>query len=151
MNTAIASVNQQAAQNSGVGFAVPVNTIRRVIPELMKNGRVIRSTSGIYNVTQTRLGMMIVLVEPNGPADRAGLRGAFSVVLRRNGGTVFVAGIRQNETPGDIIKAINDVAVDSWDMLLDEIEKHPPGASVKFTVVRGRREMSVMVDLIEDN
>lgn len=151
MNTAIASVNQQSAQNSGVGFAVPVNTIRRVVPELLRNGRVIRSTSGIYNVTQTKLGMMIVLVEPNGPAERAGLVGAFSVVLRRSGGRVYVAGIRQNETPGDIIKAVNDVAVDSWDKLLDEIEKHPPGSRVKFTILRGRRDMDVTVELIEDN
>ncbi len=150
MNTAIASANQQTAQNSGVGFAVPVNTIRRVVPELLKNGRVIRSTAGIYNVTQTRLGMMIVLVEPNGPAEQAGLNGAFSVVLRRNGGTVYVAGIRQNETPGDIIKSIDGVPVDSWDMLLDEIEKHPPGDRIKFTILRGRRDMDVTVELIED-
>ena len=150
MNTAIASVNQQSAQNSGVGFAVPVNTIRRVVPELLKNGRIIRSTSGIYNVTQTKLGMMIVLVEPNGPAEKAGLIGAFSVVLRRNGGTVFVAGIRQNETAGDIIKAVNGVPVDSWDKLLDEIEKHLPGTRVKFTILRGRRDMDVTVELTED-
>lgn len=151
MNTAIASVNQLTAQNSGVGFAVPANTIRRVVPELLKFGRVIRSTAGIYNVTKTRLGLMIVLVEPNGPAERAGLVGAFSVVLRRSGGTVYVAGIRQNETPGDIIKAVNGVPVDSWDMLLDEIEKHPPGDQVSFTIIRGRRELNVSVELIEDN
>lgn len=151
MNTAIASANQQMAQNSGVGFAVPVNTIRKVVPELIENGKITRPTSGIYNVTQTRLGMMIVLVEPNGPAEKAGLRGAYSVVLRRSGGRVYVAGIRQNESPGDIILAIDGVPVESWDQLQDEIEKHEPGDVVEFTIQRGRRDIAVNVTLTADS
>lgn len=150
MNTAIASTSQLTAQNSGVGFAVPANTMRRVVPELIANGRVIRPSAGIYNVTSTRRGLMIVLVEPNGPAERADLRGAFSVVLRRQGGRLYVAGVRQNETPGDIVQAINDVPVDSWDALLVEVEKHKPGDTIKFTILRGRREIDVPVTLTTD-
>lgn len=150
MNTAIASTNQATAQNSGVGFSIPANTIRRVVPELIQNGRVIRATSGIYNVTKTGRGLMIVLVEPNGPAEKSGLRGAFSVVLRRQGGRVFVAGIRQNETSGDIILAVNEVPVDSWDALLVEVEKNKPGDTVSFTIERGRRQMDVSVTLATD-
>ncbi len=151
MNTAIASANQMVAQNSGVGFAIPVNTIRRVVPELIENGRVVRPTSGIYNVTSTRRGMMIVLVEPNGPAEKAGLRGAYSVELRRVGDRIVVSRVLQNETPGDIVKAVNGVAVDSWDGLLDEVEKHQPGDTVKFTIERDRREMNVNVTLKTDS
>lgn len=150
MNTAIASANQMIAQNSGVGFAIPANTIRRVVPELISNGRIVRSTAGIYNVTDTPAGLMVVLVEPNGPAEKAGLRGAFSVVLRQRGGRLHVAGIRQNETPGDIVKAIDGVPVDSWDAMLDEIEKHPPGETVNLTILRGRKERNVPVTLTTD-
>ncbi len=150
MNTAIASANQLAAQNSGVGFAIPANTIRRVVPELIQNGRVIRPTAGIYNVTKTPRGLLIVLVEPNGPAERAGMRGAFSVVLRRQGGRIFVAGIRQNESGGDIVQAINGIPVDSWDALLVEVEKYKPGDIVKFIIERGRRQLEVPVTLTTD-
>lgn len=151
MNTAIASANNgNSAQNSGVGFAVPVNTIRRVVPELIKNGRIIRPTAGIYNVLKTNRGLMIVLVEPRGPAERSGLRGAVSAVLRQYGNQVVVAGFRENDTPGDFIQAINGVEVDSWDTMQDEIEKYKPGDEIRFSIQRGRRSLNVNVRLVEE-
>jgi len=151
MNTAIASAaSDSSAQNSGVGFAVPVNTIKRVVPELIKNGKVIRPTAGIFNILKTNQGLMIVLVEPRGPADRAGLRGAYSTVLRQVGNRVEIVGVRQNDAPGDFIQAVNDVAVDSWDTMQDEIEKYKPGETVRFTVQRGRRKLNLDVRLTEE-
>lgn len=151
MNTAIASVNQAVAQNSGVGFAVPVNTIRRVVPELMEKGRVVRATAGIFKVMPTRGGgLMISLLEPNGPAERAGLKGALSVVLGRRGNSIFIQGVRQNREPGDIITAVNGVAVNTQEALLEEIERHKPGTEIELTILRGRRESKVSVTLTED-
>lgn len=151
MNTAIASLpNVAAAQNSGVGFAIPVNTVKRVVPELIEHGRVIRATAGIFNVTETNRGLMIVLVEPNGPAERAGLRGKLTAVLRRQGNQIVVAGFRENDSPGDFIQSIGGVKVESWDMMQDEIEKHKPGDTVKFTIQRGRRTMDLDVRLIDE-
>ena len=151
MNTAIASAGDNAtAQNSGVGFAVPVNTIQRVVPELIQNGRVIRASAGIYNVLQTRRGLMIVLLEPRGPAERAGLRGQLTAVLRQYRGSIVLAGFRENDTLADFIQAVNGVAVDSWDKMQDEIEKHKPGDAIQFSVLRGRQTIDVVVRLVEE-
>ena len=110
----------------------------------------IRATAGIYNVMKMRRGLMIVLVEPRGPADRAGLRGAVSAVLREYRGRLVLAGFRENDNPGDFIQSIDGVEVKSWDQMLDEIEKHRPGDTVRFTVQRGRRTMNVDVRLVEE-
>ena len=83
---------------------VPANTIRRVVPELIANGKVIRASAGIFDARKTNRGLMIVLVEPNGPAERAGLRGAFSPILRRFRDRVVIEGLRRNDTPGDYIQ-----------------------------------------------
>ena len=151
MNTAIASAgNDQTAQNSGVGFAIPVNTIKRVVPDLIQDGRVIRATAGIHKVVKTESGLMIFLVEPRGPADKAGLRGAVTAVLRQYRSRVVLAGFRENEKPGDLILSVDGVDVDSWDKMQDEIERHSPGDTVQFSIQRGRRTMDVKVRLVEE-
>ena len=151
MNTAIASAGTDAtAQNSGVGFAVPVNTIKRVVPELIKNGKVIRATAGIYNIMETNRGLMIVLIEPRGPADRAGLRGAVSAVIRNFRGQSMIVGFRENDQPGDFIQSIDGIDVSSWDEMQDEIEKHQPGDTIRFTIERGRRTLSLDVKLASE-
>ena len=72
MNTAIAS---KTGESAGVGFAIPVNTIARVVPQLIQNGRVRRPDSGIARVYQTDRGLLIATLVPGGPAERAGLQG----------------------------------------------------------------------------
>ena len=72
MNTAIASMN---GGNSGVGFAVPVNTIRRVIPQLLQFGEVRRASLGIDLFWKAEQGLGVAKTTPNGPAARAGIRG----------------------------------------------------------------------------
>ncbi len=73
MNTAIAT---STGDNAGIGFSIPANTIRRVIPQLIENGRVIRPTIGITRVFETEEGIGIVVVDvtPGGPADQAGIQ-----------------------------------------------------------------------------
>jgi len=68
VNTAIASAT---GQNTGVGFAVPVNTISRVVPQLIANGRVTRPEVGIGKVFQTEKGLLIATLVPGGPAEKA--------------------------------------------------------------------------------
>ncbi len=70
MNTAIAS---STGENTGVGFAIPVSTIQRVVPQLMRNGQVTRPESGIITV-QTDRGLLVARLVPGGPGERAGLR-----------------------------------------------------------------------------
>ena len=72
MNTAIASMSGGSA---GVGFAIPVNTISRVVPQLIANGRVRRPESGIAQVRQTERGLLILALTRGGPAEQAGLQG----------------------------------------------------------------------------
>ena len=151
MNTAIASAGTNAtAQNSGVGFAVPVNTIKKVVPELIQNGKITRASAGIYNVRQTNRGLMIMLIEPRGPADRAGLRGAVTAVFRQFRGQTVVTGFRENDQSPDFITAIDGLEVTSWDELQDEIEKHQSGDTMRFTIERGRRKLTVDVRLAEE-
>ncbi|MCA9225965.1 MAG: trypsin-like peptidase domain-containing protein, partial [Planctomycetales bacterium] len=83
MNTAIAS---STGENTGVGFAIPVSTIRRVVPQLIENGRVIRPEIGITRVLQTEGGLVIVSVADGGPADQAGLQGFKAVRTQRRRG-----------------------------------------------------------------
>ena len=71
VNVAIAS---KVGESSGVGFAIPVNTAKRVVPQLIENGRVIRPDIGITRVYKTEEGFLIATVAPQGPADQAGLQ-----------------------------------------------------------------------------
>ena len=72
MNTAIAS---KTGESAGVGFAIPINTIARVVPQLIANGRIRRPDSGIARVYETERGLLIATLVPGGPAERAGLQG----------------------------------------------------------------------------
>ena len=65
MNTAIAS---KTGQNTGVGFAIPINTIARIVPQLIKDGRVIRPDIGIERVYETDEGVLVASVTAGGPA-----------------------------------------------------------------------------------
>ncbi|HPP52194.1 MAG TPA: trypsin-like peptidase domain-containing protein, partial [Thermoguttaceae bacterium] len=72
MNTAIAS---RTGESAGVGFAIPVNTIARVVPQLIENGRVRRPDVGILRVYQTERGLLVAALAPGGAAEKAGIRG----------------------------------------------------------------------------
>src|SRR5487761_1141107 len=83
MNTAIAS---RTGQNTGVGFAIPVSSITRIVPQLIEKGHVVRPEVGIAKVYEIDGGLMIAELVPGGPAERAGLRGPKIVVQRRQRG-----------------------------------------------------------------
>jgi len=140
MNTAIASKVQQSA---GIGFAIPVDLVKRVVPELIQHGRVIRGDIGITHVTVTENGLRIARLTAGGPAEKAGLR-APQVVRQRFG----VRSVDKNSA--DVITAIDGTKVTNASQFLSVIEAKKPGDVVELTILRDGRPMKVRVRLGSD-
>ncbi|MCF6289578.1 MAG: trypsin-like peptidase domain-containing protein [Desulfobacterales bacterium] len=136
VNTAIFS---PSGANSGIGFAVPVEGVNRVATELIRHGRLIRPGMGIQVANQRivrRLkikGVLIVRVQKNGAADRAGLIGTREV--------------RGNIVLGDIIQSINGQRVLNYDDLRNELDQYKINDTVTAGILRGSKRMSVEVTL----
>ena len=79
MNVAIAT---KTGQSAGLGFAIPVNRIRQIVPQLIEHGKVVRADIGIVAVKEIKQGLQIVEVNKGGPAEKAGLQG-WKTVRRR--------------------------------------------------------------------
>jgi S1-C subfamily serine protease len=144
MNTAIAS---RTGQNTGVGFAIPVNRIKRVIDDLIRFGKVSRPDIGIFEVVQTEQGLLIRSLVPGGPAEQAGLRG-FRVVRRRERQGFFNIE-RKMIDPGaaDLITGVDGTPIQTADDFLSLVETKKPGDEVVLTVVRAGRAIQVPVRL----
>jgi S1-C subfamily serine protease len=140
MNTAIYS---QVGQSAGIGFAVPINSIQRILKPLIEHGRVIRADLGVTRVFKLDEGLLVVDVAENGPAGRAGLR-PIRVRIERIGPYVRR---RLDPDSADVIVAINGTPVKNVDDLLTEVESHAPGAAVTLTILRGGRKVNVPVTL----
>jgi 2-alkenal reductase len=149
VNTAIAS---DSRVNSGVGFAIPVDIVRRVVPELIAQGRYRHPWLGISGGTITpeivdaanlpvEIGVLISTVEPGSPAEKAGLRGGSRQV--QISGMPFLAG-------GDIMIAIDEAVVKQFDDVVNYLASHTSvGDVVTLTVVREGDEIRVRVTLEE--
>lgn len=126
VNTMIYSPSGASA---GIGFAIPVNTVKEVVPELIEHGRLVRPVLGIAVAPDQWAqqigieGVPILRVEPNSPAAEAGLEGA----KRNNRGQI---------TLGDVIVAIEDHPTTNDDQLLSALENYKPGEKVSISVVR---------------
>ncbi|WP_165248744.1 S1C family serine protease [Paludisphaera soli] len=141
MNTAIIS---NVGQSAGVSFAVPINSIARILRPLIENGRVIRADLGIARVYTTEQGLLVLAVAEGGPAERAGIR-PIQVKIERLGSGF----IRRSLDPdsADLIVAVERKRVKTVDELLTEVEKHQPGDTVRITVIREGRPADVPVQL----
>ena len=152
INTAIRT---DSGSFQGVGFAVPSNTIRRVVPELIENGRVdypwigistLPSDSGFSTAAlaealnlPVEAGVLIDSVNADSPADKAGLLGGNRLVTVR--ATSVCAG-------GDIIVAVNDTYVKDIDELLAYIVMYSrPGDVLNLLVVRGTETFELPLTL----
>jgi S1-C subfamily serine protease len=144
MNTAIAT---RSGDNAGIGFAIPVNTMSRVVPQLITTGRVARPTIGILQVFETESGLLIVNMTPGGPAEAAGLQG--SRVERRKVRRGF--GVFEQEavdhSQADLIVAIDGQKVKQADDLLSVIETKKAGDVVLLTLIRAGKNVQVPVTL----
>ena len=144
MNTAIASLT---GENTGVGFAVPANIIRRVVPQLIEYGRVQRATLGVEYYWKSNQGVGIARMTPNGPAERAGLRGIkLQTRVERIRGTLYRVTTPVKET-ADKIVAINGKKVDTTDDLQEILDQLKPGQTVNVSVIRNNRTINVPVTL----
>jgi S1-C subfamily serine protease len=141
VNTAIFSPSGASA---GIGFAIPVDEVNRIVPQLIANGKVIRPGLGIHiaedQITR-RLGLegvLILNVQPGGPAAKAGLRGT-----RRDENNEIVL--------GDVITAIDDTEISRVNDLHGVLQTRKVGDTVTVTVLRDgeERQIEVMLDAIK--
>jgi S1-C subfamily serine protease len=140
MNTAIAS---KTGESAGVGFAIPINTIHRIVPQLIQNGRVRRPDSGIARVYQTERGLLIATLVPGGPAERAGLQGP-RLQKKRQGPFEYQT---VDRAAADLIVAVDGRPIKTADDFLDSIETKQPGDVVAVTVIRAGQQRQVPLRL----
>ena len=146
MNTAIANPSQ-TGENTGVGFSIPVNSIKRVVPQLIRHGRVIRPDLGISRVYETERGLLVASVTRDGPAEAAGLNGFRLVRQQSRRGPFAYEETTVDRSSADLIVAVDGRPVRTADELLDVIEQKKPGEDVLVTVIREGREAQVSVRL----
>jgi S1-C subfamily serine protease len=144
MNTAIASTT---GENTGVGFAVGASAMQRVVPQLIRNGRIIRPDVGITRVMETEQGLLVATLAEQGPAEEAGIRG-FSIIkeTRRRGPFVYEEA-RIDRNTADLILACDGEQVRKVDDLLSIVESKRPGETVVLNIVREGQPMDVAVQL----
>lgn len=140
MNTLIFSTSNHS---QGVGFAIPINTIKRIVPQLIKYGTISRAGLGL-TVSSDYLkkrfgienGLIIEHIAPNSPAYKSGLRG----ISQDYSGRWFL---------GDILCAIDDVKINSYDEIYHILDRHQVGDHVKITYRRDQKYKKVKIKLIK--
>jgi len=136
VNTAIISPGGRTGGNVGIGFAIPVDTVRRVVNQIIRFGRVVKPTIGI-NVADDKVvrsleaqlqrslsGVLVVEVVPGSPAAAAGLKAA---KFRGDGGVMLA----------DLITHVNGTPVRQVEDLLCEVEEKAVGDEIVVRVLRG--------------
>lgn len=144
MNTAIATLT---GQNTGVGFAVPASTIKRVIPQLLEHGAVRRATLGIDLFWKAEQGLGVARTQQGGPASNGGIKGL--EVMRkvvRVGNRVFET-IEADKRSSDRIVGIDGVEIKTTDDLQDVLDQHKPGEQVDVSVLRGGKLINIPITL----
>jgi S1-C subfamily serine protease len=139
MNTAIVS---HVGQSAGISFAVPINSISRILRQLIENGRVVRADLGIAKVYATGDGLLVMSIVEGGAAERAGVQPIRMKVERIRPGL-----IRRSLDPdsADLIVAVDHTRVRTVEELLTEVEKHRPGEQVRLTVMRDGKPIDIVV------
>src|SRR5580704_7120735 len=148
INTMILS---NVGQNAGIGFAIPINTAKAVLNDLVTLGRVRRPALGVQTIPigpelaeqmglPVDFGLLIIKVLPGGAAEHAGLRGGSERAYLGN--IPIMLG-------GDLIIAIDGENVQDQQDLAQVMNAHRAGDSVKVTVYRGKQKVDVTVTLGE--
>jgi S1-C subfamily serine protease len=148
INTMIAS---SVGQSAGIGFAIPINTAKAVLNDLVTLGRVRRPALGVRTIPidpelaqemglAADYGLLIVQAVQGGAADRAGLRGGSERAYLGN--TPIMVG-------GDLIVAVDGEKIESQQNLAQVMNKHRAGDTVTVTIYRGKKKMEVSVTLAE--
>jgi S1-C subfamily serine protease len=146
----VIGINAQIRSNSGlsegVGFAVPINSAKRSMDELIEHGSVKYAYIGVHTddlwpALARKLGLkvtrgaLIADVVPQGPADKAGLRGSDKSLTFQG---------QEIDTGGDVVVGVNNERVRSGDDLVRIVTNElKPGSRAVFTVVRGERQLQI--------
>lgn len=150
----VIGINTQIISNSGinvgVGFAVPINTAKRVVPVLISGDEYIYAFLGVTGITlkpeiavemgesESTRGALIVTVIDGGPAMKAGIRGGDTTIVSEGVGTVI---------GGDIVIAIDGVNIDSFDDIIAYlVENKRPGDSISLDLIRGNKR--ILADVV---
>ncbi|NLK45305.1 MAG: trypsin-like serine protease [Treponema sp.] len=159
MHSRIVGINTMIYSNSGdsagIGFAVPANTAKRVAAELIQNGKVTRGiidasfvqlNSSIANYAKLAVnsGLLVQQVVENGNAEKAGLKGGTQAVRYgsvRNSQVIYLG--------GDVITAIDGIAINSLAGYYAALESKKPGDEVSVAVLRGRKTVVIEIVLSE--
>jgi S1-C subfamily serine protease len=136
--------------NVGIGFAVPINTAKKVLPQLKQNGRVQRAYLGITGVTIDKSldrlnlaaasGILVQSVSPGSPAAKAGIRGG-NAQTTLNGSSVQLG--------GDVITKIDGKPIGSMDDVISAIADKKPGDPVSVTFVRDKNSKTATITLTQ--
>jgi len=127
--------------SAGIGFAVPINTIKRIVPQLIKFGRAAQAGIGVsvlldeqkYRLLGDVAGVVVREVKPDLPAERAGVRG-----LHISGGRVVI---------GDIIVSVDGQPVKDYDALYSALDTHKAGDAVEFKFLRNGQTRQTVITL----
>jgi len=149
-----AQIRSDVRANSGVGFAIPVSIVERVVPSIIDTGSYLHSYLGVsggtlspvcadeQGVSKTLRGAIISQVLSRTPASSAGLHGGDKSI-----NSVYPS-ICPDATGGDIILAIDDVPVTTFDDVLAYLQRYTsPGDTVTLTILRDGQTLSVDVTL----
>jgi S1-C subfamily serine protease len=128
--------------SAGIGFAVPVGTIKKIVPQLIKYGRSTPAGIGISVLRDDQKeqllgesdGVVVRDVESGLPADRAGVRG-----IRFSGGRLSL---------GDVIVAVDGQPVKDYDDLYNALDRHKVGDTVPFTLLRNEKKRTIRIELV---
>jgi len=140
INTAILS---QSGDSAGIGFAVPINTLKRILPDLLSTGKVRRPRVG-WQLVDTDQGPMVLRTLADGVAARGGIRPIEQLVVRGQ-----LRGYRRDIDAADLIYRVNGERVHNRDEVEDSIRASEPGQPVKLAVREGglygrEREVSLV-------
>ena len=146
-----AAIESTVGANAGIGFAIPSAIVQRVVPALIKTGSYQHPFLGIsgttltldmakaMNLPENTHGALVVEVIPNGPADKAGVKGSDRQV------TIDGQNVRVG---GDVIIKIDDTVVHTMDDVIAYLSDHTEvGQTVKLTVLRDGKEKVLNVKL----
>jgi putative serine protease PepD len=150
INSQIATGGSTSTGSVGIGFAVPIDTAKQIIPQLKQSGRVDRGYLGIQSVTVDKTlkdlnlpvsrGALVQQVTPGGPADKAGIR-AGDIPAQLDNHPIQIG--------GDIIVKVGGTDIRTSNDLQAAVVDHKPGDKVKLTLVRGGNVRTVEVTLAQ--
>lgn len=141
----------QTGTSAGVGFAIPVNLVKRVVPALISRGYYEHAWLGVSGISLNRRvaeaanlpytrGALVETVRPDSPAEKAGIRGGTHAVEVPGYLEPVLIG-------GDVITAFDGYPINSFDDLISRLENSSPGQTVTLTVMRDDKSLRIKVTL----